>query len=822
MVKNELKDEIDNIINLVDVIKQSGVKLTSDGSGKYTGGHENKHDSESGKCLVVEGKVWNCFHCHEGGDVYSWIANANNLNIKRDFPKILHIAADICGIKIKEKKKINKNESEASVFDCIDDSVDYYHSNITEKLYKYIHKQWGINKESVDKYRIGYSRPGLYKHLIKLGYNKNQILKTGLFAKLGKDEMIEVLEKRIIFPYLDNNNPIYMIGRNTFNDNRPKYVKLPVNNKRKNYISKQIKNVIFGIDSLTDADPRFCLITEGVTDCIMAHQYGIPTISPVTVQFRKKDSEIVYEWIKDFETIYICNDNEVNQAGLEGAKAIAWSLIEKGVDVKLVTLPKDDDVNKIDVAEYLRDHTKEEFLSVLKSGKNPTRDYVPAPEDFLTEQGGFKHREFAEWLMKHSKYRFVNFRDNPKDVYYYNNGIYVPYGIATAQTIIEHIMDGYVNNNNVKEVIGHIMRGSVIDREDIRKDIFIINVLNGLVEIKNGGIEFRDHSPEYITFNQLNVEFHDDATSPVWDKFINSIQPNSEESYKTIKMLAYSLLPDWSQQKWFILLGKEGGNGKSVLLRVIRDLLGEKNCSAVPIQDLQSTFKGARLYMKLANIASDVQERKMKHFDIVKSLTGGDPIEIEMKYKDSFDYINVATLMFSMNDIPKLDEILDGATRRRMIILEFNQIFRGESADKNMLKKLTTPEEKSGLFLQLCNMLVDYYNDSYGEKHITLFDDITDDDAFQIYNKNRYTKTHTWVKTHIHVTGKHDDRIAICDIRDEILLHVDEIEKLGKKEQLQVVRNLLNFTDVIHDPKLTTKNKRGKQNIAIGGIEWRV
>jgi P4 family phage/plasmid primase-like protien len=694
--------------------------------------------------------------------------------------------------------------------------MDYYHGNITDKLYKYIYKQWGINKETVDKYHIGYARPGLRKHLLSRGYKDLQIIKTGLFTKFGKD-IAEVLEKRITFPYLIDGIPVYMIGRNTFDDNRPKYVKLPVYNKRNSYISKQIKNVIFGVDSLIDADHRFCLITEGVTDCIMGHQNGIPTISPVTVQFRKKDATLVYEWVKDFETIYICNDNEVNQAGLEGAKAIAWSLIERGIEVKIVTLPKDDGVDKIDVAEYLRDHTREDFMDVLKKGQDPERDYVPSPDDFLTDSGGFDHRKFGKWLMEHSKYRFVNFRDNPKDVYYYKSGIYVPYGIATAQMIIEEVMDGYVTNNSVKEVVGHITRSSIIDREDIQKDVFVINVLNGMVEIKNGGIEFRDHSPDYYSFNQLNVEYHDDAMSPMWDKFINDIQPDSENSYKTMKMLAYSLIPDWSQQKWFMLLGKEGGNGKSVLLRVIRDLLGDKNCSSVPIQDLQSTFKGARLYMKLANIASDVQERKMKHFDIVKSLTGGDPIEIEMKYKDSFDYINVATLMFSMNMMPMLDEILDGATRRRMIVLEFNQIFRGVAADKNMLSKLTTPDEKSGVFLQLCNILVDHYVDS----HITLFDDISDDDAFQVYNKNRYANTHKWLKDNIHVTGDREDRLAIGDIRDEVLKGVNEIEKLPKKDQLHVVRNLLNFDGIDHDSKLTTKNSRGKQNIAIGGIVWR-
>ena len=818
VTKDDLKDQILSQINIVDVIRSSGVKLTDNGGGTYVGAHENKHKSVSGNCLRVDKKegIWNCFHCHEGGDIFSWIASVNNLDIRKDFKKILAIGADICGIEVKKKKKVDKRSTEISTFECISDAVSYFQSNMTDKLYEYIYKQWGIERDTVDKYKIGYSKPGLYNYLIDSGYNKSQILKTGLFANFG-DESPEVLGKRIIFPYLDEGKPMYLIGRNIFDDRRPKYVKLPIHSDRKKYISKKIKNIIFGIDSLTDVDRRFCLITEGVTDCIMAHQNGIPTISPVTVQFRKKDADIVHHWVKDFETVYICNDNEINNAGSEGAKAIAWSLIGKGVEVKIVTLPKDEGVDKIDVAEYLRDHSKEEFLKVLKTGENPERDYVPEPEDFLTDQGGFKHREFAYWMMYHSKYRFVNFRDNPRDVYHYDNGVYIPYGINVAQGIIEGVMQGNVTNNSVKEVLGHIERSSMIDRESLPKDVFVINTLNGLVEIKNGGIEFRDHTPDYIMFNQLNVEFHDDALCPVWDRFINDIQPKSDDTYKTLKMLAYALIPDWSQQKWFILLGKEGGNGKSVLLRVIRDLIGKGNCSAIPIQDLQSRFKGSRLYMKLANIAADVEDRRMKHFDVVKSLTGGDPIEIEMKYKDSFDYINVATLMFSMNEMPKLDEILDGATRRRMLVLEFNQTFRGVDADKNMLAKLTTPEEKSGLFLQLCNVLVEHYNDGV----ITLFDDISDDYAFQIYNKNRYRDTHAWLNMHIHVTGDLNDRIPIGEIRDDVLKEVDEMTKLPKKDQLQIVRTLLDTNGIIHDPKLTTKNRKGKQNLAIGGIMWR-
>lgn len=84
-----------------------------------------------------------------------------------------------------------------------------------------------------------------------------------------------------------------------------------------------------------------------------------------------------------------------------------------------------------------------------------------------------------------------------------------------------------------------------------------------------------------------------------------------------------------------------------------------------------------------------------------------------------------------------------------------------------------------------------------------------------------YPQTKKWFKDNIRVTGNRDDRLAICDIRDKLLKSVNEIKKLPKKNQLHIIRNLLDFDNIIQNPKLTTKNSRDKQNIAIGGIIWK-
>src|SRR5437867_1528523 len=46
------------------------------GPDRYTSGHEPRHSSKSGTCLIIwprEGRYW-CSSCHESGDAVTWVA----------------------------------------------------------------------------------------------------------------------------------------------------------------------------------------------------------------------------------------------------------------------------------------------------------------------------------------------------------------------------------------------------------------------------------------------------------------------------------------------------------------------------------------------------------------------------------------------------------------------------------------------------------------------------------------------------------------------------------------------------------------------------
>ncbi|MBU0964711.1 hypothetical protein KKC06_06755, partial [Patescibacteria group bacterium] len=176
---------------------------------------------------------------------------------------------------------------------------------------------------------------------------------------------------RIMFPYWKSGKVVYFIGRKTEwtpdkKFDQGKYKKLQVKKDSKPYISDIISNKYFyGEDSLRGAD--YCIITEGVTDCIMALQSGIPCISPVTTRFRADDYDKILSLVSKLKQVIICNDNEDNDSGKKGAMDTAEYLEHNGVNVKLIELPKPDNIDKIDLAEYLKIHQVEDFNVLINT-----------------------------------------------------------------------------------------------------------------------------------------------------------------------------------------------------------------------------------------------------------------------------------------------------------------------------------------------------------------------------------------------------------------------------------------------------------------------
>jgi len=363
-------EEIKNALDIVDVIGKT-VSLHRESNGSYAGA--TSPTSKSGASLKVDKskQCWHNFATGEKGDVFDWIGHENRLDVRgAGFPEVLRIAADLAGIELADMTEEERGtaKEKADIHNLYTEAVEIYHKNITPELYDLIKEKWGINRETVDKLKIGYATTD--RDLKDL--NKMILKKSGLvFVNNG---MVggEIFQGRIIFPYWKNGKVVYLIGRETEEtpeterEKRMKYKKLLVHKEGREYVSPVVQNSCFyGEDSLRGSD--YCIITEGVADCITMLHAGFPCISPVTVQFREKDHPKLLSLTKGLNRVYICNDNEANQAGLKGALSTSEALENAGIETRLIILPRPEGLDKIDIADYMKDHSPEDFKGLIDS-----------------------------------------------------------------------------------------------------------------------------------------------------------------------------------------------------------------------------------------------------------------------------------------------------------------------------------------------------------------------------------------------------------------------------------------------------------------------
>ena len=200
-------------------------------------------------------------------------------------------------------------------------------------------------------------------------------------------------------------------------------------------------------------------------------------------------------------------------------------------------------------------------------------------------------------------------------------------------------------------------------------------------------------SPDYLIPNRIPWNFNPDADGEQMDEAIQKWCCNDEGIYDLLEeMIGCCLYRENIFRMGFILVGNKR-NGKSKFLKVLTDLIGECNTSAVSLHQLEMRFRDSLLYGKLLNAGDDIGDGVINASETLRKLISGDPVSAEFKGRDAFQYSSYATLIFSANVIPVIRDPT-GAVKDRMIIIPFNAHFEegAEGTDPNIMDVLLTDD----------------------------------------------------------------------------------------------------------------------------------
>lgn len=416
--------------------------------------------------------------------------------------------------------------------------------------------------------------------------------------------------------------------------------------------------------------------------------------SPASLAFKPLTVKDIRECIKTLKVSEVSNATNVDTAlrFIENymyniGVALGKSLIEEDLANHLKIKNSKDLISFY--REVVRNFKKERGNKAKSKNKSKPKNSGNLPW-YEEQEKGLKFLPFV--LAKHLS--------ETRDVYYsgesfliYENGVYNISGEKEAGRIImDYMLPNYCIMASIRDCREQWDILVSKDFDDFNRNPYLVNVRNGLLDIRD--MSFKEHTPSYLSTVQLNVEYNPQVDCPQFKKFLNEVL-DCKLIPLVQEIVGYLLTTNTASQKAFVFWGP-ARTGKSTLLWVVEYLLlGKKNVSNIPWQEIGDKFKTAELLGKLANVFSDLPSKSIDDTGIFKVVTGEDYLMAEKKNKNPFKFKPFARLVFSCNELPRNYVDRTEGFYRRLIIVPFNRQIEKSKIDKALKYKFQ--REKEGI-----------------------------------------------------------------------------------------------------------------------------
>jgi P4 family phage/plasmid primase-like protien len=219
----------------------------------------------------------------------------------------------------------------------------------------------------------------------------------------------------------------------------------------------------------------------------------------------------------------------------------------------------------------------------------------------------------------------------------------------------------------------------------------ILAVKNGLVDVDRwlAGVSspLVPQTPEWFSPVALSYDYNPHATCPTFLEILNHALESDQQRIDFMQeWFGYNTIYDVSMETMVALVG-DGGNGKSVVLTVFKEMLGAKNISAVELESLCDPDCLLETLGKLANIVTEVSPLAKAAEGKLKMMVSGEEMTYKRKYKEAITDKPTARLTLSTNTVPHFYDKTEGIWRRLVVMP-----FRVTIKDDEKKHYLRTPE----------------------------------------------------------------------------------------------------------------------------------
>lgn len=470
-------------------------------------------------------------------------------------------------------------------------------------------------------------------------------------------------------------------------------------------------------ESKTGGKSRVLHIPEGEKDAdTLANDYGLLSMTPGGVTSGFDIS--CWDELAKIGKVVIWADNDANDKGHKRAQELALNFYNRGCTVKVVMTQnhKDisdwrqagatvDDVTKLLVATKEWKPASEQLQAAVKAGTLVDSKYdlgTPAwggdqfagwyweKHKYVADVGEWMHFDGRVWVADHAE----KYRETVKNMH-----LPIKKVQATLDPIFQKALDKLIRevqtDKGVRQIaaMARSCHNININKNDIdsRATAHLFNCASGLINLITGKV--MPHGPAHLIAKQSPYKVDMDRDPQWFIQFLHELMAGNSEIVRYMQFFfGYCLSGDTRFQR-FILMTGAAGSGKSQLLDILSNVLGDYNgtLSADSLyragaqrspgvdSDLASTM-GARLV-----VAHELAENIKLDEQVIKALTGGDPVKVKFMRQDRFPLQTNAKLIFTANERPFISD--DRGIARRLMEIKFEKAFADTGAEKMGLAK---------------------------------------------------------------------------------------------------------------------------------------
>lgn len=217
------------------------------------------------------------------------------------------------------------------------------------------------------------------------------------------------------------------------------------------------------------------------------------------------------------------------------------------------------------------------------------------------------------------------------------------------------------NTASVNEVYSYMLLAVAVDLNTINPDG--LNSSEGVVKINPDGFHsLVPHDPKQV-YTYVGCKYDPNIDPTDCDRLLECLEPSQREVFLRTAAAALNLKLVRSKLTGRgvkgLLCHGEGSNGKDTLRAVLAAVLGRgmtnKSLSDFKSYDNGRKFNLSGLLGGLCNWASENTAKvDLDNIQSLKQFITGDPIDIEPKGKDSYEYKPVATFFANCNKLPSI------------------------------------------------------------------------------------------------------------------------------------------------------------------------